>query len=177
MKTTCYILCFLLLGSSVFAQQFYIRGVVKDESGNSLQNVKIIQHNTGYVFRSGSEGTFGIISRQQLDTFSFSQDGYNTEKILVNADDYTTVKLKLQHLSTINIPPDKLASLTKNLEKEEQKSWYTGDETYASVIENRFVKTQKFPNTGMSLNIDRASYSNIRRFITLNSLVPPDAVR
>ncbi|MBL7731558.1 MAG: von Willebrand factor type A domain-containing protein, partial [Chitinophagaceae bacterium] len=26
-------------------------------------------------------------------------------------------------------------------------------------------------------NVDRASYSNIRRFITLNSLVPPDAVR
>ena len=29
----------------------------------------------------------------------------------------------------------------------------------------------------MSLNIDRASYSNIRRFINLNSFVPPDAVR
>ena len=26
----------------------------------------------------------------------------------------------------------------------------------------------------MSLNVDRASYSNIRRFITLNTLVPPD---
>ena len=29
----------------------------------------------------------------------------------------------------------------------------------------------------MSLNVDRASYSNIRRFITLKSMVPPDAVR
>jgi Ca-activated chloride channel family protein len=51
------------------------------------------------------------------------------------------------------------------------------EETYASIIENRFVKAKKFPATGMSLNVDRASYSNIRRFITLNSLVPPDAVR
>ncbi len=177
MKATCYILIFLVFGSSVFAQQYYIRGEVKDESGNPLQNVKIIQYNTGYVFRSGNEGTFGITSSQQVDTFSFSLDGFHPEKILINADNYITVKLKLQHLSIINTRHDKLASLTKNLEKNAQKAWFTGDETYASVIENRFVNTKKFPNTGMSLNIDRASYSNIRRFITLNSLVPPDAVR
>lgn len=142
-----------------------------------MQNVRIIQYSTGYLFRSGNEGTFGIISSQQIDTFSFSLDGYQSEKILVNADRYVTVKLKPQHSSLINVRHDKLASLTKNLEKEEQKSWFTGDETYASVIENRFVNAEKFPTTGVSLNIDRASYSNIRRFITLNSLVPPDAVR
>ena len=61
--------------------------------------------------------------------------------------------------------------------KDEQRKWFAGDETYASIVENRFVNTRRFPNTGMSLNIDRASYSNIRRFITLNSMVPPDAVR
>ena len=72
---------------------------------------------------------------------------------------------------------DKLSSLTKDLDKEEQKTWFTGDETYASILENHFVNAKKFPSTGMSLNVDRASYSNIRRFITLNSMVPPDAVR
>jgi Ca-activated chloride channel family protein len=44
-------------------------------------------------------------------------------------------------------------------------------------VENRFVPADRFPNAGMSLNVDRASYSNIRRFITLNSKVPTDAVR
>ena len=63
------------------------------------------------------------------------------------------------------------------MDKDEQRNWFTGDETYASVVENRFVNAKKFPSTGMSLNVDRASYSNIRRFITLNSMVPPDAVR
>lgn len=177
MKTTCHILYFVLLSSPVFAQQHYIRGEVKDESGYPLPNVKIIQHTTGYVFRSGDEGTFGIISNQQVDTFSFSLYGYQPEKILINADNYTTVKLKLQHTSSINTPHEKLASLTKDLERDEQKSWFAGDETYASIIENRFINARKFPSTGMSLSIDRASYSNIRRFITLNSKVPPDAVR
>jgi Ca-activated chloride channel family protein len=45
-------LIFLLFSSSLFAQQYYIRGEVKDESGNALQNVKIIQHKSGYVFKT-----------------------------------------------------------------------------------------------------------------------------
>ncbi len=163
--------------SPVFAQQFYVRGEVKDESGNVLQNVSILQHKTGYLFKSGSTGTFGIISSQQIDTFSFSMEGYRTEKLVVNADNYISVKMKLLSAAASKLRRDKLSSFTKDLEKQEQKSWFTGDETYASLLENHFVNAKKYPNTGMSLNVDRASYSNIRRFITLNSLVPPDAVR
>ena len=102
MKATCHILIFLLFSSSVFAQQFYIRGEVKDESGNVLQNVTILQHKTGYIFRSGTSGTFGIVTNQQIDTFSFSLDGYQKEKLVVNADNYANVKLKLLPASAIN---------------------------------------------------------------------------
>ena len=177
MKTACHIAIFLLLCSSAFAQQYYVRGEVKDESGNVLQNVTILQHKTGYLFKSGSTGTFGIVSNQQIDTFSFSMEGYRTERMVVNADNYLSVKLKLLPASSSKLRRDKLSSFTKDLEKQEQKSWFTGEETYASLLENHFVNAKKYPNTGMSLNVDRASYSNIRRFITLNSLVPPDAVR
>lgn len=104
-------------------------------------------------------------------------EGYRTEKLVVNADNYVNVKLKLLSAASSKLRRDKLSSFTKDLEKQEQKSWFTGEETYASLLENHFVSAKKYPNTGMSLNVDRASYSNIRRFITLNSLVPPDAVR
>jgi Ca-activated chloride channel homolog len=177
LKTACHIAIFLLLCSSTFAQQYYVRGEVKDESGNVLQNVTILQHKTGYLFKSGSTGTFGIVSNQQIDTFSFSMEGYRTERMVVNADNYLSVKLKLLPASSSKLRRDKLSSFTKDLEKQEQKSWFTGEETYASLLENHFVNAKRYPNTGMSLNVDRASYSNIRRFITLNSLVPPDAVR
>ncbi len=154
-----------------------MRGEVKDEAGNILQNVSILQIRTGYLFRSGTQGTFGIVSSQQVDSFSFSMEGYHTEKTVLNADNYASVRLKLLPISASTIRRDKLSSLTRDLDKEEQKTWFTGEETYASLLENHFINTRKFPNTGMSLNVDRASYSNIRRFITLNSLVPPDAVR
>ncbi len=177
MKTPYQIIIILLSSLSVSAQQYYVRGEVKDESGNVLQNVTILQYKTGYIFRSGSSGTFGIVSDKQIDTLGFSLDGYQKEKLVVNADNYVSVKLKLLPAAITNARRDKLSSLTKDLDKEVQKSWFTGDETYASILENRFVNAKKFPSTGMSLNVDRASYSNIRRFITLNSMVPPDAVR
>ncbi|MEO5945678.1 MAG: von Willebrand factor type A domain-containing protein [Chitinophagaceae bacterium] len=177
MKTACHTALFLLLHLSLCSQQFYVRGEVKDEVGNVLQNVTILQHTTGYIFRSGFSGTFGISSTQQTDTFSFSMEGYITQKLLVNADNYVRIKLKALSASAANSRRDKLSSLTKNLDKEDLRSWYNGDETYASLLENHFIETKRFSNTGMSLNVDRASYSNIRRFITLNSIVPPDAVR
>jgi Ca-activated chloride channel family protein len=177
LKTACHILIFLFAASSTIAQQYYIRGEVKDESGNLLQNVTILQNRTGYIFKSGSAGTFGIISNQQVDTLSFSKDGYFKERLVVNADNYVSIKLKLLPVNTNTIRRDKLISVTKDLERSEQRTWFTGDETYASLVENRFVNAKKFPVTGMSLNVDRASYSNIRRFISLNTVVPPDAVR
>jgi Ca-activated chloride channel homolog len=170
------ILC-LLFSSSLCAQQYYMRGEVKDETGNILQNVTILQQRTGYVFRSGSLGTFGIVCNSAVDTFTFSMQGFHTEKVALHSDVYQNVKMKQLPASAINTRRDKLSSLTKDLDKEEQKTWFTGDETYASILENRFVNAKKFPRTGMSLNVDRASYSNIRRFITLNAFVPPDAVR
>lgn len=163
--------------SSVFAQQYYVRGEVKDEAGNLLQNVSILQHKTGYVFRSGTSGTFGIVSNQQIDTFSFTLEGFSREKVVVDADKYISVKLRRNSSNGSYARKDKLSSQIKNLEKEEQRTWLTGDETYASILENHFVNAAKFPVTGLSLNVDRASYSNIRRFITLKTMVPPDAVR
>src|SRR6266480_4322913 len=71
LKTAFYILFFLLVGPSLFGQQFYIRGEVKDESGNPLQNVSILLHATGYVYHTGSYGSFGILTSRNGDTLSF----------------------------------------------------------------------------------------------------------
>ena len=177
MKAICSILLCLFVSSSAWCQQFYLRGEIKDESGNALQNVSILNVRTGYVYKSGSQGSFGIITSQQIDTFSFSLNGYKTEQVVANTDNYLTVKLKLSTTGASTFRQNKLSSLTNGMAKEEQRNWFAGDETYASIIENHFVNARRFPATGLSLNVDRASYSNIRRFLTLHSRVPPDAVR
>jgi Ca-activated chloride channel family protein len=177
MKAACQIFLLLLAGIVLRGQQYYIRGEVKDESGNPLQNVSILLHATGYVYHTGPYGSFGILTNRKSDTLSFWLDGYQQEKRLVTPDNYVTVRLKLNPNWSSNIHRNKLASFTRGLNKEIQREWFTGDETYASLIENRFVNANKYPSTAMSLSIDKASYSNIRRFITTNTLVPPDAVR
>ena len=177
LKAACHILLLLLTSLSTRSQQFYIRGEVKDETGNLLQNVTILHSRSGYIYRTGSYGTFGIVTNQLVDTLVFSLHGYSPERVVANAENFINVKLKLQPINTAQGRRDKLASLTRDLTRDEQKQWFAGDETYASIIENRLITAKKFPSTGMSLNVDRASYSNIRRFITLKSFVPPDAVR
>lgn len=142
-----------------------------------MQNATIMNLRTGYVYKSGSSGGFGIILSQPIDTFNFSMEGYKPERLTVNADVYLSVRLKPLPPSFSALRQNRLSSFTTGIAKEEQKTWFVGDETYASMLENRFVNTSRYPDTRVSLNIDRASYSNIRRFLSLNSLVPPDAVR
>ena len=50
-------------------------------------------------------------------------------------------------------------------------------ETYASVVENGFHAAQKEPLSTFSIDVDAASYSNVRRFLQQGQLPPPDAVR
>lgn len=177
MKSCLSIFCLLLIASAISGQQFYFRGEVRDESGNSLQNVIIKQKSTGYLFRTGSSGSYGIMSAKNSDTLFFSYEGYQKETVVAHSDKYLTLNLKLLPAIASNIKKNKLSSLTKDLSRENQKKWYTGDETYASLVENNFVEAKKNPSTDIALNIDRASYSNVRRFINLGLAVPPDAVR
>jgi Ca-activated chloride channel family protein len=51
------------------------------------------------------------------------------------------------------------------------------DEGYASVQENKFIKVTNEPLSTFSIDVDKASYSNIRRFITDGTLPPAEAVR
>jgi Ca-activated chloride channel homolog len=158
------------------AQQYYIKGQVKDEAGQPLQNVLITLHSTGYVYFSGGDGSFGIPSYQKKDTLSFVHDGFVRQKIGVSATDEVEVKM-VRATGMRSTRAYRLASVTQNLKRELQQEWFLGDETYADLVENGFVKAERYPSTGVMLNIDKASYSNVRRLLGMNLQVPPDAVR
>ncbi len=50
-------------------------------------------------------------------------------------------------------------------------------ESYESFTENPFENTQSNPLSTFSIDVDNASYTNIRRFINNGQIVPKDAVR
>ena len=54
----------------------------------------------------------------------------------------------------------------------------SGGEGYDEIIENEFLSTKEKPLSTFSIDVDRASYSNIRRFIQQQNQLPPkNAVR
>ena len=50
-------------------------------------------------------------------------------------------------------------------------------ESYAAIVENSFHDVRKDPLSTFSIDVDRASYSNVRRFINYGQRPPVDAVR
>ncbi|MFY7898899.1 MAG: YfbK domain-containing protein, partial [Chitinophagaceae bacterium] len=100
----------------------------------------------------------------------------NAKKV-VNTTEYQVITLKMLP-ATASLMKNRLASATKNLAATEQLSMFSSfGESYSSIIENTFIDANLYPETGFALNIDRASYSNIRRFINNGMNIPKDAVR
>ncbi len=156
--------------------QYYLRGEVKDEMNNPLANAKILLHSTGYIYYCGGSGGFGIVSSQPQDSVTVFFDGYQEQRLKLESSKYQYISLKL--LRAIgNIRKTRLVSLTKDMSWQELHNWSVGGETYSNLVENEFINSKKFPETGFAINTDKASYSNIRRFINMGSIVPPDAIR
>ena len=51
------------------------------------------------------------------------------------------------------------------------------NESYKEIVENQFQTTQSSPLSTFSIDVDKASYSNIRRMINNGQKVPADAVK
>ncbi|MEZ4849650.1 MAG: VWA domain-containing protein [Bacteroidia bacterium] len=51
------------------------------------------------------------------------------------------------------------------------------DERYEPIHENHFKRVNQSPVSTFSIDVDKASYSNMRRFINNQQLPPPDAIR
>lgn len=53
----------------------------------------------------------------------------------------------------------------------------TNRETYAKVQENAYTSVQQQPLSTFSIDVDKASYANVRRYLSDNLMPPADAVR
>ena len=173
---TLAIIWFLLAAFIPLTAQNYLRGEIRDEKNSTLSNARILVHSTGYLYYSGNSGSFGIMLPRSSDSITISLTGYQSLCVRAETSKYQTYVLKALHVALSN-PVNQLASLTKNLAPSERGNWTLKGETYTTLVENEPVSARKYPETGFAIHSDKASYSNIRRFLNMNTLVPPDAVR
>lgn len=154
--------------------QYYLRGEIRDEKGNEVSNIKTYLFSRGYIgFISSS---FGIPSRLALDTITLIAEGYETLKMAVQTSQFQKITMKMQ-ASTARLAQQHLSSVTKNLRTNRQTIFPQNGESYSTLIENDFVSCMHAPETGFALHVDRAAYSNIRRFLSNGNPAPTDAVR
>ena len=69
------------------------------------------------------------------------------------------------------------ATVLSNISSEGIGVTSTSTETYQPISENHFQTTQQQPLSTFSIDVDNASYSNVRRFLNNNQLPPANAVR
>lgn len=77
--------------------------------------------------------------------------------------------------SKVKAESKKIAPITGNDDGVPQEKFNT--EEYDKINENPFVATINHPLSTFSVDVDRASYSNIRRYLTGNQMPPKDAAR
>ncbi|MEP6927505.1 MAG: von Willebrand factor type A domain-containing protein [Ginsengibacter sp.] len=156
--------------------QYYIRGNVQDEKNQPIQNVKIYMPASRALYYSGVTGGFGIPSSHLYDSLILSANGFETRSLKIKTDVYQVITLKVQS-TAISTQKQKLVSITMGSEGHIYPTAWYNNESYSNLIENDFIKTGNNHSTGLAMRIDKASYSNVRRFINQQSKVPPDAVR
>lgn len=175
MRMIC-LLYFLSCIVGVAKAQSYIRGQVLDESNKPLLGVQIYLPASQSFYTTGSSGSFGFQTAAGTDSVEFTLQGYEMVKTRLGGSRFSTVVMKMQP-GTAEARRPKLLSLVAKQGTDQRRNQWVQGETYSNLVENELMPTAQFPTTGFALNIDKASYSNIRRFINMQMRVPTDAVR
>ncbi len=176
-----------------------ITGTVTDSNGTPLSGVSVTIKGTGTSVTTGANGTYSIIAGADAKTLVFSFPGMNPVEEKIAGRTVINIVMtatNLQVKDEVAVEMEDLASVSYDRGKE-HKSYPSGaartpshqsyryvapvtvenTESYGSVTENGYKDPRKAPYSTFSIDVDNASYSNVRRFINLGQQVPEDAVR
>jgi len=174
LKILVFIWTLLFCTVQLFGQN-YLRGYVASTTGQRIPSVKINAVEGKQVVKTNMFGNFGFSSPLSSDSLIFSCDGYDSSFVRVKADNYIKVLMKPLPSSVI-FTKDNFSVLLNKAPAESERNFR--DETYLPTGESYFINTKRSPGIAFSANINRASYSNVRRLINeMDGLLPPGAIR
>nr|WP_228520827.1 VWA domain-containing protein [Flavobacterium sp. HJJ] len=170
------------------------------EKSNPNSKRNTTENNIGFIDEiiQAGEKEFGInnkpllylngyeISKKKLNTIDFNE--FETIEVIKTNDALKTFGNKGKNgviMITSKNPTDNEQKKIEKLEdKLDEKNADYDDldfkedlEDYTSFIENQFESPKATPLSTFSIDVDNASYTNIRRFINDGQTVPKDAVR
>ncbi|WP_196893571.1 vWA domain-containing protein [Aureivirga marina] len=162
----------------IFAQQKTVTGTVSDETGPLLGATVLIKGtNTGT--ETDFDGNYTIqVEKGQTLVFSFT--GTDGKEVVVGDSNTINVQLKSVNLiDEVNLGyvKKKKGATSAGISTVSSKIIELSEESYSTFKSNKFLKVTSNPLSTFSVDVDAASYSNVRRFLNDNMLPPSDAVR
>jgi Ca-activated chloride channel family protein len=170
------------------AKDITITGTVKDELGNP---VSATVHAGKVSAVTDHAGHYQISVNENEKYLLFSAVGFADQKIKIGSKKIIDITMKpsamaLQDVVVTGYATSKrrmitgavtgvMVSNSPKYELIQQDNYNTED--YDNITENGFKKVADNPLSTFSIDVDAASYSNVRRFLNNNQLPPAGAVR
>jgi Ca-activated chloride channel family protein len=203
MKTNIWILVALVLSSLGFAvpETRTISGFVTSaEDGSALPGINVILKGTGTGTATDAKGAYSLQVPSGSGTLVFSFIGLKTQELKIGASNVINVSMSLDvtQLSEVvttaqgSSPSKRKAAEDKSamgaahysyeiapapIQQDMYQQPQYNTEEYDAIQENIFQDALRNPLSTFSIDVDAASYSNMRRFINNGQRPPKDAVR
>ena len=193
-----------LFAFQTYAQRT-ISGTVKDSNGDTLYGASIVIKSSTIGTVSDIEGKYSLNIDKNAKTLVFSYVGYETKEVTIGTSNIIDVVLDgssfLQEVVVVGYSTQTKKQMTgavsivkqqslkgkvagviaggkkKLFGKNKQPQLQNNEENYDKVKENGFLTVKEHALSTFSIDVDRAAYTNVRRFINDNQLPPQDAVR
>lgn len=196
MKNIITLSAFLLFTCPLFAQELKeYHGKVIDSAQNPIVSASIIIKNSKKGTTTDRLGNFSILAKS-TDILVISSVGYQTREVKVSGLHNpvilsTVAEARLNEVVVVGYGIQKKADITGAsphiLIRGTNNIGYYGvmpskpynynTEGYAATEENEFKSVKNNPLSTFSLDVDAASYGNVRRLINQGSLPPDGSVR
>ena len=204
MKAIVSILIVLFLSAFTMApdQVRTISGTVSDQSGSPMAGVSVTVKGTSIGTFTDMNGAYHLQVSPEAKYLVFSFMGYGTETVAIKNSNRINVTLQpllikerdevISMEYDMAVPAESRASGVPHrggivsYTKQAQYQTYAvpepgyiqhNTEGYSAIDENGFKDVLHNPLSTFSIDVDRASYSNVRRFLNMGQLPPIDAVR
>ncbi len=210
MKSIITVLAVLLFSAYSMApyQTRVISGIVKDEAGNPLPGVSVVEKGTSngtvtdlngaYQISVGTEARyllFTYIGMEQVEVRIARSNRINVimkhanlvldEVVFTEAEPVKSYEMKAADMAVQRPGRPIMMKVGGRTKRAHMATSYAPEagfiqhntEGYSTIHENGFKDVLHAPLSTFSIDVDKASYSNVRRFLNMGQLPPKDAVR
>jgi Ca-activated chloride channel family protein len=194
MKTRVIILLAIFLSAFALLPDRIIRGTVTDGANVPVAGVNVTIQGSSAGTATDHAGRFSIRVPNLARALVFKKAGYLPLTVPVRSDSVLNIVLTQKILKTEVLADEALKdseqperarkSLMFNLVATAPATFSGAvmqmpvpTESYKPINENGFLSVGQQPVTTFSVDVDRAAYSNVRRFLNSGQMPPEDAVR